>query len=99
VEAPLIPVCKEPVPKRGGLLSRIFYTGLFSGTNVLLEPVLKPFFLPVELHMFIGLNQILVISYFVDRTPCMRGLPLAVRHACMPCCSPLPVPLLTDRRL
>jgi hypothetical protein len=48
VEAPLIPVCNEPVLKRGGLLSRIFSTGLFSGTKGPLEPVLKPFFLPVS---------------------------------------------------
>jgi hypothetical protein len=45
VEAPLIPVCKEPVPKRGGgLLSRIFCTGLISGTNGPLEPVLMSIF-------------------------------------------------------
>jgi hypothetical protein len=44
VEAPLIPVCKEPVPKRGGLLSRIFCTGLISGTKAPLEPVLISIF-------------------------------------------------------
>jgi hypothetical protein len=44
VEAPLIPVCKEPVPKRWGLLSRIFCTGLISGTKAPLEPVLISIF-------------------------------------------------------
>jgi hypothetical protein len=51
MEAPLIPVCNEPVPKRGGLLSRIFCTGLFFGTKGPLEPVLKPFFLPVAVFV------------------------------------------------
>jgi hypothetical protein len=50
VEAPLIPVYKEPVPKRGGLLSRIFCTGLISGTNGPLEPVLISIFRLVVVH-------------------------------------------------
>jgi hypothetical protein len=50
VEGPLIPVRKEPVPKRGGLLSRIFCTGLISGTKAPLEPVLLPLFLLVNYH-------------------------------------------------
>jgi hypothetical protein len=50
VEAPLIPVRKEPVPKRGGLLSRIFSTGSISGTKGPLEPVLKRVFLPVSVN-------------------------------------------------
>jgi hypothetical protein len=47
VEVPFIPVRKEPVPKRGGLLSRIFCTGLISGTKAPMEPVLLPLFLLV----------------------------------------------------
>jgi hypothetical protein len=45
VEAPLKLVCKEPVPKgEGGLLSRIFCTGLIFGTNGPLKPVLMSIF-------------------------------------------------------
>src|ERR1043165_9859800 len=40
VEAPLIPVRKEPVPKGGGLLYRAFCTGCLTGTKGASEPVL-----------------------------------------------------------
>jgi hypothetical protein len=67
VEAPLIPVCKEPVPKGGGLLFRIFCTGLISGTNGPLEPVLMSIFQLVLVEVSEASDQILIC--FADELP------------------------------
>src|SRR3954467_15866342 len=50
VEAPLLPVRKEPVPKGGGLLYRAFCTGCLTGTKGPSEPVLMSVFLLVLVY-------------------------------------------------